>query len=251
MPQPSPSPAEAPADASTSTAAEEGRIRRVYAARRDDGRYSWLSPGHLFLLQERERAVLALFRRECPAGLAGLDVLDLGCGTGFWLRELVKWGAAPERLVGVDLLPERVERARALGPPGAGLHCASAAATGLPAAGFDLVLQSMVFTSILSAELRAEVAREMLRLVRPAGFVLWYDFRVNNPANPAVRGVGRREIGRLFPGCRIRLRSVTLAPPLARRLAPRCRLLAEGLALLPPLRTHYLGVIRPGGPDEG
>ncbi len=40
---------------------EETRIRTVYAKRPgNDVRYSWFSPGHLFLVQERERRLLAL-----------------------------------------------------------------------------------------------------------------------------------------------------------------------------------------------
>ena len=42
---------------------------------------------------------------------AGL-VLDAGCGTGWWLQTLAHEGVASERLVGVDLLAERVRAAR-------------------------------------------------------------------------------------------------------------------------------------------
>jgi hypothetical protein len=73
---------------------------------------------------------------------------------------------------------------------------------------------------------------------------LWYDLRVNNPRNPDVRRVGREEIAALFPGCRLTLRRVTLAPPLARLLAARAGTLARVLAAVPALRTHHLGVLR-------
>jgi hypothetical protein len=44
---------------------EEARIRTAYAKRqRDDARYSWLSPGHLCIMQERERRLLTLLRRH-------------------------------------------------------------------------------------------------------------------------------------------------------------------------------------------
>ena len=67
---------------------------------------------------------------------------------------------------------------------------------------------------------------------------------VDNPRNPDVRAVSATEVTRLFPQCRVRLRRVTLAPPLARLLAPRAPTLCALLNLVPPLRTHYLGVIR-------
>ena len=225
--------------------ADEERLRSVYAARQaNDPRYSWTSPGHVFAVQERERAVLALLADEACLPLGDRAILEVGCGTGFWLREFVKWGARPERVQGIDLLPTRLDEARRLCPPAVGVSCASAARLPFRTASFDLLLQATVLTSVLDADVRAAIAAEMLRVVRPTGFIVWYDFWVDNPRNADVRGIGRRELRRLFPGCDIQLRRVGLAPPLARRLAPVSWLASALLASVPLLRTHYLGVIR-------
>jgi hypothetical protein len=48
----------------------------------------------------------------------------------------------------------------------------------------------------------------MLRILKPGGAILWFDFRVNNPANPHMCGVAAREIRSLFAGCEITLASV-------------------------------------------
>ena len=81
-----------------SAGVEEARIRTVYAKRqRNDVRYSWFSPGHLFIMQERERRLLTLLRRHGFALLDTSKILEIGCGTGYWLREFIKWGARPER----------------------------------------------------------------------------------------------------------------------------------------------------------
>jgi hypothetical protein len=114
----------------------------------------------------------------------------------------------------------------------------------LPSDRFDLVVQSTVFTSILDATTRRQVASEMLRIVKDDGLILWYDFHVNNPRNPDVRAVKKREIQGLFPDCRIQLRRITLAPPLLRLLAPHSWLACHLLGRIPWLCTHYLGVIR-------
>src|SRR5262245_5648861 len=96
---------------------EEARIRTAYAKRqRNDGRYSWFSPGHLFMMQERERQLLTLLRRHGFALLDTYKMLEIGCGTGYWLREFIKWGARPENIAGVDLLPDRVTEAKKLCP---------------------------------------------------------------------------------------------------------------------------------------
>ena len=53
----------------------------------------------------------------------------------------------------------------------------------------EVVLQSTVFASIVYPDLKRRVAAEMMRVVKPDGFMLWYDYHVNNPWNPEVRGV--------------------------------------------------------------
>ncbi|MCC7009046.1 MAG: class I SAM-dependent methyltransferase [Acidobacteria bacterium] len=223
--------------------AETERIREAYARRTGESRYSWFNAAHLLAVQERERVLMDLFRRHGIVSLADARVLDVGCGMGTWLRDFVKWGAAPERLTGVDLLPDRIVQARQLCPPGVTLIAGNAADR--PWAGrFDIVLQSMVMTSVLAPELRRALAAAMLDAAAGGGVVLWYDYFVNNPRNPDVRGVSRREIASVFPGCTIDLRRVTLAAPLARLVAPRSRALHEMLRAVPLLRTHYLGIIR-------
>jgi hypothetical protein len=101
-----------------------------------------------------------------------------------------------------------------------------------------------VFSSILDPGVKRRVASEMVRVLKADGIILWYDFYVNNPWNVDVRGVKRREIHELFPGCGIAVRRITLAPPLARLLAPYSWFACEVLAQVRWLRTHYLGVIR-------
>jgi SAM-dependent methyltransferase len=229
-----------------SFAAEEARIRDAYARRRSlQARDSCFSPGHLYLLQDRERRVLQLLRSLRRTDLSRIRILDVGCGTGQWLCHLVKWGARPEHLVGVELLPDRVAEARRLCPPATTIECASAAH--LPAAdnSFDIVLQSLVFTSVLDDALKQRIATEMLRVLAPRGVIIWYDFFRNNPANADVRGVSANEIRRLFPRCTVRLRRVTLVPPLARHLARVSPHACALLAAVPLLRTHYLGTITP------
>jgi SAM-dependent methyltransferase len=230
-----------------SASAEEARIRAAYAKREeDDTRYSWSNPGYQFMVQQRERRLLTLFRRYDCENLAAKKILEVGCGTGQWLRDFVKWGARPENVTGVDLLPERVSRARHLCPPAVRIQCASAAQLPFSNERFDLVLQSTVFTSILDPDLKRRVASEMMRVVKPDGLILWYDYHVNNPWNNDVRGVKRREIYQLFPNCRIKLERITLLPHLARLLAPYSYLGCYLLEKLPPLCTHYLGIIRKG-----
>lgn len=195
--------------------------------------YSLDRPANRFLRQSQERALRTI------GPLAGKRVLEVGCGSGNWLEMLS--GAAS--LAGIDLDPGRTARA-AERFPDADIRAGDASHLPWESNSFDLVLQSTVFSSILDAGMRRAVASEMLRVLAPDGAILWYDFFVDNPSNPHVRGVRRREIEALFPGCRVSLRRATLAPPLARWIVPVSWKLAELLESLRVLDTHWFGVIR-------
>lgn len=225
------------------------QIAREYAARDRDrrvlARYRLTNPGQLFLVQQRERRLLALLARHGFAErLGAARILDVGCGSGGLLLDLLRYGARPDRLAGVDLAPARIEQARRR-LPAADLRCLSATALPYPDATFDLVCQMLVFSSLLEPTTARQVAAEMRRVVRPDGLIVWYDLRRDSPRNPQVRGIGPAALATLFPDCAIEAAPVTLAAPLARLLAPRAWLLAEALEQLPLLRTHLLAAIRP------
>ena len=225
---------------------EQLRIKAAYAKRpSNDPRYSWFNPGYMFMEQEHEREFVALLKRQkCVHTLNEKRILEVGCGTGYRLWELIKYGARPENLVGIDLLPNHVAETRRLCPEKVAVYCGSAEKLDFCDAAFDVVLQSMLFTSVLDPNMKQRIASEMLRVTKPDGFIIWYDFHVNNPRNPDVRGVKKREIRKLFPDCQIELRRITLAPPITRSLARCSWILCYLLNKIPLLCTHYLGVIR-------
>jgi len=225
---------------------EEERIRAAYARRTQHASpYSWSQMAYVFQMQERERCVLRLLRSCGMMPLSDKRILEVGSGTGTWLRDFIKWGADPQDVFGVEFLPERVAEARRLLPPRVTLQCRNAAELPYPTAEFDIVLQSTMFSSIIDPTLKRQIAFEMVRVTKPEGILLWNDFHFNNPGNRDVRGVTKREIGALFPGCRIELHPVCLAPPLMRRLAEYSWVITYLLARVPFLCTDYLGVIRP------
>jgi SAM-dependent methyltransferase len=225
---------------------EAERIKEAYARRDALGKsrlYTYLDPYSLFIYQERERAILEALAANGFDSLSKIRILDLGCGTGAALRDFVKFGASPQNLSGIDLLPDRIEKARALSP-GMEFTCGNAETLPFTDGSFDIVICFMVFTSVLDSGMKREIAREMTRVLSESGIIIWYDYHVNNPRNPDVRGVGKSEIMSLFPGCSVSLRRIVLAPPLLRIIAPHSLLLCHMLQGLRILNTHYLGVIR-------
>jgi hypothetical protein len=102
------------------------------------------------------------------------------------------------------------------------------------------VLVSTVFSSLLDDAFQQRLAERIWDWTRPGGGVLWYDFTVDNPRNPDVRGVPLRRIRELFPDASIEASRVTLAPPLARVVSRWHPSLYTLLNSLPMLRTHVL-----------
>lgn len=212
-------------------------VAERYARRGDGDRYSTTRPEVRHWLAERQRALVALLgARE----RAALNVVEVGCGSGGNLQELLTLGFAAERLQGLELLPDRLAQARALLPAAVRLIEGDASRAPIAPASQDIVYASTVFSSLLDPTFQQQMADAMWRWLKPGGAVLWYDFTVNNPRNPDVRGVPLARVRSLFPQGRITHRRVTLAPPLARALCRVHPALYGVFNALPLLRTHVL-----------
>ncbi len=237
---------------------EIDRIREEYHRRAQETPpefYSRSKPANLFSVQQRTRCCLRLLEKGGFFPLHDKRILDVGCGVGGWLADLESWGAQRANLAGIDLNDRFVPKARRrlseqrdergfVIAPGADIRLGDASHLLWPDSSFDIVLQSTVFTSILDESMRRAVAEEMMRVLKPGGVIIWYDFLCNNPANPNVRGVGKREITSLFHDCQVRLWRITLAPPIARRLVSWAWIAGLLLEKLRFLNTHYFGLIR-------
>ncbi len=208
------------------------------------GRYSRLNAVVNLTLQERQRALIRLLAQNGLRSIEHLKVLEVGCGSGANLLELIELGSSPENLVGNELLEKRLMIARKRLPESVQLLLGDASKLDLQTESFDIVYQSTVFSSILDDDLQADLAKEMWRLVKPQGGILWYDFVFNNPTNPDVRGVPVHKIKTLFPTGKLKFEKVTLAPPIARRVVTFSPYLYGALNALPFLRSHVLCYIK-------
>jgi ubiquinone/menaquinone biosynthesis C-methylase UbiE len=174
--------------------------------------------------------------------LAG-DVLDVGCGTGWWLERLVTAGADPACLHGIELLGQRAAAA-ARRVPGADVIEGDARSLPFEPGRFRAVTLFLVLSSLPSAAAVRLVLRESRRVLAPGGAVVVWEPRLPT-RNPATRLIRRRDlVGPL--GQLVVDEPVTLLPPLARRLRGATERLYPRLATVTVLRTHRLRVARPG-----
>jgi len=221
---------------------EAARIRREYERREQSipaDFYALGKPANRFAHSRLAVRIQALFAQHGLAPLNGRRIADIGCGSGSWLSVFAAWGVSPGDLFGIDLSRRRVTAARQRLPQSE-IVCGDASRLPWPDTFFDLACQFTAFSSVLDFPMKQAMAAEMLRVLRPGGAVLWYDLRVNNPRNPAVRAIPLEEIAALFPGCTIRSERQTLAPPLARAIVPHSEAIAALLERIPVLRSHNL-----------
>ena len=221
------------------------RIARAYKdlAERAASRWDPANRGNQAILVERRRVTRALLDQGGWLPLAGRRVLEVGSGGGAELAWLFELGASLSRVVGVDLLPDRVLAARRAFPDIEFRH-GNAERLDFPPGEFDLVLAITLFSSIFDRRMASNVASEIVRVLRPGGALLWYDVRYHSVSNRNVRAVTAARVGELFPSLRGEVRTLTLLPPLARRLGPLTPAAYPVLVAAPPLRSHLIGLLR-------
>jgi SAM-dependent methyltransferase len=224
--------------------AEAKRVGRVYAryGRSRRRRRAWAAdnPGNRAIRAELLAAVLD---EAGPQLRSGGEVLDAGCGTGYWLEALRDSGVEPGRLSGVELQPQRAAAA-AQRVPGATVTEADVRKLPFEDDRFAVVLLFTVLSSLKSSEDVRGALSEATRVLDGGGVLLCYEPRYANPLNGQVRRVTRADFdaGGVVPRT---TRELTLLPPLARVLGGATAALYPRLVAAPPLRSHRLTTHRP------
>jgi ubiquinone/menaquinone biosynthesis C-methylase UbiE len=128
-----------------------------------------------------ELAIIKAFNR---LGIELVDqrILDVGCGYGRMLRFWTEMGASPRLMSGYDLAFYRLDRAHELSPH---MNLVAGDASKLPylSDSFDLVSQFSMFSSIHDERMREMAAWEFERVLRPSGWLVWYDIAAGKGGN--------------------------------------------------------------------
>jgi ubiquinone/menaquinone biosynthesis C-methylase UbiE len=223
------------------------RLRNEYEDRKHrfagNDIYSWFNQANLFALHQRQRFILTILKKNGFTNLPLLSILEMGCGGGGVLIEYLEFGVSPAKIYGVDLLFDRLLIAHQR-LPGSSFFNADGQSLPFLSSTFDLVIQSTAISSILDADIRYKICADMLRVLKPGGMIIWYDFWLN-PTNLQTHGIRPSEIRWLFPNSTLEFHKITLAPPIARRIIPISWILALFMEDLRVFNTHYLVSIKP------
>jgi ubiquinone/menaquinone biosynthesis C-methylase UbiE len=141
---------------------------------------------------------------------AGARVLEVGCGNGAATR-LILQHVGPAHLVGIDPCPLFIDMAaeRFAGEPRVSFAIGDAAGTGMPDAGFDLVIAHTVYSHLISPE---QALAEAGRVLRPGGQLVIFD------GDFATLSVARCDGDPLQVAAGAVLRHLVHAPYIMRRL---------------------------------
>jgi ubiquinone/menaquinone biosynthesis C-methylase UbiE len=164
-------------------------------------------------------------------------LLDVGCGTGWWLRQLLADGRDPTSLMGVDIAPQRLELARRH-LPAVRLQVADARELPFEHDSFAAVSMLLVLSSLGTRDAALGAVEEALRVLRPNGVLLIWDVRMANPRNRRTITPPWRELTDRLGYAEAR--ALTLNPWIARRLGPRAGRWYAPLARIPALCSHRL-----------
>ena len=190
-------------------------------------------------MSERERVGEVVFELAGPTLLSAARILDVGCGSGWWLERLASDASVSAELEGLELLPER--RAAAAGrAPGATITLGDARRLPYGNRRFDVVTMFTTLSSLASVSDALAAFGEALRVVGPSGVVLVWEPRFPNPLNRDTLSIPGGMLREAAGGSRVAVRTTTVMPPLARRLGSRTDRLYPRLARVGLLRSHRL-----------
>lgn len=225
---------------------EIDRIQKVYQHYNDTDipkkRWDMKNPGNIKIESERATAILQLFKKNDFLPLHNLKILDIGCGVGKNLANFLNWGANPNNLFGVDLLQDRIDLAKKNLREINFFHM-NAEELEFKDEYFDLIIVFTVYSSILEKQMLLNVTSQINRVLKKNGAVLWYDFRYDNPRNSNVRGVSLKQIKNYFVNYEYNIQSISVYPPLVRKLGSINYLIYPLINRIYFLRTHYLGLL--------
>jgi ubiquinone/menaquinone biosynthesis C-methylase UbiE/GNAT superfamily N-acetyltransferase len=149
-------------------------------------------------------------------------LLDVGCGSGGNLFQLIRLGYKASNISGVDIQEENIEKIKDLYPQ-ANFYVCDASKMQFGNNTFDLVYESTVFSILPDDTLCKSIADEMIRVCKVGGYILLIDWRIPKPNNPNYNALTKKKLKNFFNvGTQTKLITMekgALIPPIGRFLS--------------------------------
>lgn len=149
-------------------------------------------------------------------------ILDVGCGNGIGLIQMLRLGFDAKRMSGIDIDEDRIAQAHERLPL-SDVRCGDAQHMPYADGSFDIVMESTMFVLMPSEETARNIAKEMVRVARPGGYLMLIDWRYSKPGSDVYKAMNAGRIAELFDVGNatdvITREKGALVPPLGRRLS--------------------------------
>ena len=222
---------------------ETDRIKNVYDKYIEKyDKWSENNLGNQLIYAERLMHIISLLKNH-KIRLAGKKILDIGCAGGALFPILNDLGVSSRNINGIDIRANRIEDAKRMFPK-SNLKVMDARNLEFFDNTFDIIITFTLFSSILQNTFRKQIAKEMIRVLKPDGIILYYDFRYNNPFNKNVLRMNDYDINILFPHMEKTLQLITVLPPLIRNMSYLSKIIYPTLSKIQFIKTHYIGLFR-------
>ena len=221
------------------------RIQNVYKSytfSKYSNRWSRSSIGNRFIELE---IVTFLKNKIIPKekSLNDKKILEVGCAGGSIINLLIRLGAKEENINGIDIRKNRLNDCKKRFP-NSEINYMDARKLNFDENYFDIITVFTFFSSLLNENYQNEVSKELIRVLKPKGLIVFYDLRYNNPFNPNVVGITKSRLNDIFKNKLVDYDLLTLIPPLARSLGTLNYLLYKTLSYIPFLKSHYFAIIQ-------
>lgn len=154
------------------------------------------NPEVLFQSLAFDRSIISSFR-DINLDPKAAKILDVGCGSGGSMLNLLKLGFSPSNLYGIDILEDSIAQAKIKFPNINWTH-SDASQMRFEDNFFDCVMESTIFLQMTDDELSDKIAKEMIRVTKRGGYILLIDWRYSHPVNKGYKGLSRGRIAGLF-----------------------------------------------------
>lgn len=124
-------------------------------------------------------------------------VLDVGCGAGGSIINFLKLGFNPSKIYGIDILENRISSAQKQFQ-NINWICADASNMNFSDNEFDIVFESTMFVSLVDENLSKKIANEMIRVIKPGGYIILVDWRYSKPNEHNYKALSKKRVLKLF-----------------------------------------------------